>query len=128
MLKEVVLYCISPFQLYVILSQVGTGVEAAVKEKESIYRQPFLLSLREDMKPNQYFLVLDKIPIPATKTSVASFDMLFKSHFAFKVEYATPLMPFYTFMAAFVYEVLPPSNVAASIRSLAANIRNMAEI
>ena len=112
----------------VILFQVGTDVEAAVQGKESIYRQPFLLSLGEEMKPSQYFLVVDKIPIPAATTTVESFDMVFKSHFYFKVEYATPLMPFYTFMAAFVYEVLPPSQVAASIRSLAANIRNMGEI
>ena len=71
---------------------------------------------------------MDKIPIPTATTTVESFDMVFKSHFAFKVEYATPSMPFYTFMAAFVYEVLPPSQVVASVRLLAANIRNMEEI
>ena len=112
----------------VIVFKAGTDVEAAVKGKESIYQQPFLFSLGEEKKPSQFFLVADRIPIPAAATTVESFDVLFKSHFAFKVEYAATLMPFYTFMAAFIYEVLPPSQVASSVRSFAANIRNMEEI
>ena len=103
-------------------------MEATALGKDLKYRQPFLLSVGMEKNPSQFFIIAaDSTAIPAGTSTVGAFDMLFKCHFAFKVEYAAPLMGFYSFIAGYIYNALPQSQVKASIRSMAANILNMKE-
>ena len=80
-----------------------------------------------EKKPSQYFLVLDKTVVAAGAILVEGFDRLFKAHYVFNVEYALVLEPFYHFVVAYLYDIFPPSQVRASVRSLACTLKNMTE-
>lgn len=62
---------------------------------------------------------MDQKVLVAGDSFVESFDRLFKAHFCFNVHYAQVLEPFYEYVAAYIYGVLPPAKVRASVRSLA---------
>ncbi|XP_071846790.1 uncharacterized protein [Apostichopus japonicus] len=100
----------------------GTDVEVAARER-NVYRQPFILSVGHETGHQQYFIVADKMAIPAGENIVEAADMLFKCHYVFNVEYAPPLQQFWEFLASVIYEVLPPTEVKSLVRSLATSVR-----
>ena len=109
----------------IFLSQIGTDVASAAKNKDPEFRQPFLLALGEPRKPHQYFLVLDKTAVDAGTNTVVAFDRLFKSHYLFGIDFSPVLKNFWEFIASVIYEVLPAVDTKASVRSLALAITNL---
>ncbi|XP_047455070.1 uncharacterized protein LOC125016563 isoform X2 [Mugil cephalus] len=61
-------------------------------------RQPFLLCIGEQKKKiARFFIVVNQKDIPCnTQTSVAAFDVLFKTHYVFSLSYDEALCTFYT--------------------------------
>lgn len=107
---------------HILTQQEGTDVEVAARER-NVYRQPFILSVGHETGHQQYFIVADKMAIPAGENIVEAADMLFKCHYVFNVEYAPPLQQFWEFLASVIYEVLPPTEVKSLVRSLATSVR-----
>ncbi|CAB3977440.1 hypothetical protein BSL78_19360 [Paramuricea clavata] len=94
----------------------GSDVEAAANNKDDVYTQPFLLSTGQASKPDQFFLVLDRIVIPCGPDLIKSFDILFKAHYVFNVEYAPPLLQFWEFVASMIYGVIKPCETGPTSR------------
>ena len=80
--------------------------------------------LVEDMvkKQTRYYLILDQKVVLAGDGFVEAFDRLFKAHYCFNACYAHVLTAFYEFTAAYIYGILPPAKVKASVRALASLI------
>ncbi|XP_071838876.1 uncharacterized protein [Apostichopus japonicus] len=101
----------------------GTDVEEATKLKEDRFKQPLLLSLGAEKDPKQFFVILDRIPISGGLHVVDALDRLFKCHYVFNVEYSPSLQQFWEFIAAMIYEVIPPATAKPQVRALGAAIR-----
>ncbi|XP_072041300.1 uncharacterized protein [Amphiura filiformis] len=102
----------------------GTHVEGAIEEiKEKGYRQPLIVTIGPPMKPTQFWICLDHIPVPGGSSVVESFDKLFKSFFVFGLDYPPVLMNFYEYFAAFVYEVSNASAVKPLVRTFASSVK-----
>ena len=87
-----------------LIFQEGTDLGVAAERKEQRYRQPYLMK-----RNKRFFLVMDQKVLVAGDSFVESFDRLFKAHFCFNVHYAQVLEPFYEYVAAYIYGVLPYS-------------------
>ncbi|XP_028401812.1 uncharacterized protein LOC114524820 isoform X2 [Dendronephthya gigantea] len=103
----------------------GSDVEEAAKSKDERFTQPFLLSTGNAQNPEDYFIVLDRIVIPCGQDVVKAVDMLFKSHYVFNVEYASPLHNFWEFIAAMIYGVIKPSATGPTVRALGSSCRDL---
>ncbi|KAK0155497.1 hypothetical protein N1851_002087 [Merluccius polli] len=70
-------------------------------------RQPFLLCIGEQKKKiARFFIVVDQKAIPCNaQTSVAAFDVLFKTHYVFSLSYDEALSAFYTFIQTTIYNI-----------------------
>ncbi|XP_051794862.1 uncharacterized protein LOC110957375 isoform X2 [Acanthochromis polyacanthus] len=70
-------------------------------------RQPFLLCIGEQKKKiTRFFIVVDQKAIPCSaQTSVAAFDVLFKTHYVFSLSYDEALSAFYTFIQTTIYNI-----------------------
>lgn len=84
--------------------QIGTDVENYARAKEEKYTQPFILTLGPATKPQQYFLICDRVAILAGTATEVAFDRAFKAHYAFNVSFAGCLHSFYTYFAAVAYK------------------------
>lgn len=108
-----------------LFMQEGTDVHAAVLQKESEYKQPYLLSIgREAKNPSQFFLVLDRLVIPGGLDIVPAFDRLFKAHYVFSANYSPVLQNFWEFIDCSVYSVMKPLEAKAKVRDMASAIRD----
>ena len=97
-------------------------MEVVAQKKDQHHRQPYLLAVGPRRKPHQYFLILDRVLVPAGDTIVQAVDRLFKSHFTFNVEYAPILKNFWEFIASVVYGVLPITSTKASVQALSVSL------
>ncbi|PIK54142.1 hypothetical protein BSL78_08957 [Apostichopus japonicus] len=102
---------------------LGTSIDATTAGKDEKYVQPYILSLGPALNPSKFFIVVDRIPIPAGNNIIQAVDRLFKAHYAFNVHYALALLQFWEFLAAFLYGVIPATSVKVPLRSLASNIK-----
>ncbi|XP_062250621.1 uncharacterized protein LOC133960013 [Platichthys flesus] len=70
-------------------------------------RQPFLLCIGEQKKKiERFFIVVDQKAIPCNaQTSVAAFDVLFKTHYVFSLSYDEAPSAFYTFIQTTIYNI-----------------------
>ncbi|KAM7423196.1 hypothetical protein PAMA_010972 [Pampus argenteus] len=70
-------------------------------------RQPFLLGIGEQRKKiTRFFIVVDQKALPCKAlTSVAAFDVLFKTHYVFSLSYDDALSAFYTFIQTTIYNI-----------------------
>ena len=86
--------------------QEGTDLRVTAGNREKKFSQPFLLK-----KNKRHYLVLDQKVLVAGDSFVDSFDRLFKAHYCFNVHFAQVLVPFYEYVAAYIYGMLHPSKV-----------------
>ena len=92
--------------------QEGTNVQGVADRKDTTFSQPYLvMTVGIDKKSHQYFFVLDKTVVQAREMYKG---LTRKAHHVFNVEYryAWVLEPFYQFVAAYIYNVLPQSQVS----------------
>ena len=54
-------------------------MEAAAKQKDERFTQPFLLTNGADHNPDQYFPIVDRMAIPCGQQLIKSIDSLFKA-------------------------------------------------
>ena len=95
--------------------QDGCDVQKAATEKDGRYTQPYLLAVGPEKEPSQFFLVLDRIAVPAGLHLVQALDSLFKAHYVFNVEYSLTLQPFWEFFAAVVYNIIKPAQAKPAV-------------
>ena len=104
--------------------QEGTHVKGAIATiKSKGYRQHLIVTLGPSMKPNQFWLCLDHMPVPGGSSVVEAFDKLFKSFFVFGLDYPPVLKNLYEYFAAFVYEVCQASTVKPMVRTFASAVK-----
>ncbi|PIK60368.1 hypothetical protein BSL78_02739 [Apostichopus japonicus] len=116
--------CTDALQYLIQNVHEGTDVEEATKLKEDRFKQPLLLSLgAEKGSETVVFVILDRIAISGGLHVVGALDRLFKSHYVFNVEYSPSLQQFWEFIAAMIYEVIPPAIAKPQVRALGAAIR-----
>ncbi|XP_038062992.1 uncharacterized protein LOC119733670 [Patiria miniata] len=105
---------------------LGTDVAGAVEGKEEEYRQPFLLALgQSSINPTQFFIVLDRMVIPAGLDLVPAFDRLFKIHYVFNISYSPNLQKFWEFVDSVIYKVMAPTKAKSQVRELGSAVRAM---
>lgn len=105
--------------------QIGTDVQAAAAGKPAEFRQPYILALGHPRKPQQYFLIVDRIPIEAGWNVVEATDRLFKCHYLFGVNFSVVINNFWEFIASEIFKVMQATETKASTRSLALAVRNV---
>ena len=100
-------------------------MEAAVKQKDERFTQPFLPTTRADHNPDQYVLIVDRMAIPCGQQLIKSIDILFKAHYVFNVIYAPLLHQFWEFIASMGYGVIKPCATKPSVRALGSACRDV---
>lgn len=90
--------------------------------KSDKYSQPFLLCLGAEGNPSEFFIVADELVLPAGEDIIAAFDRLYKLHFVFNIEYASPLLHFYQFFDSMVYETLSIHKIRPMVRSFSSKL------
>jgi hypothetical protein len=68
-------------------------------------------------KTGQYFLYLDRKYLEVADNPVTAFDVLFKSHFVFNVQYADELQNFYDFVCGCMYKIAVPNPSSEALNS-----------
>ena len=60
--------------------------------------QPHLVATGKQLSPDNYFLIVDWYVISGGGNAVYALNALFCSHWAFEVDYFSPLQPFHNFL------------------------------
>ncbi|XP_033115230.1 uncharacterized protein LOC117115494 [Anneissia japonica] len=84
---------------------IGTDVMFFAETKDDKYAEPFLLCLGTPINPTDYYVICDNTSVPAGTTALAAFDLLFKIHYIFSVEFSGCVHTFYNFFDAFFYGI-----------------------
>nr|XP_054766423.1 uncharacterized protein LOC129273421 [Lytechinus pictus] len=95
--------------------QTGTDAAAYATGKPAELTQPFLLCLGPRTAPEEYYLILDNMAIPAGNSILTAFARLFKSFYVFKAPFDSRVLIFFGFFASVVYKV--SKNISPQVRA-----------
>ena len=73
-------------------------MEEYAATKPSQMNQPHLVATGKQLSPDNYFLIVDWYVISGGENAVYALNALFCAHWAFKVDYFSPLQPFCNFL------------------------------
>ncbi|XP_071949752.1 uncharacterized protein [Antedon mediterranea] len=100
----------------------GTDVDEFACNKGSIFTQPFILAVGPKLCPTQYYVVIDHMAVEAGLTAVDGFDISFKAHCIFNLEYSSWTQKFWQFIGLHVFEM--PISTTSIVRCLGSTIKN----
>ena len=85
-----------------IYFQIGEDIIAAAARKSAGNCQPYLLAMGDNKHIDKFFVVLDRQVMDAGSEVIRAFDILFKVHFIFNVEFAVQHDNLYSFFHTFL--------------------------
>ncbi|XP_035233364.1 uncharacterized protein LOC118205178 isoform X3 [Stegodyphus dumicola] len=93
------------------------GIEDMESLEPGQNKQPILVCIS-----NSFYIKADNKLIACPNHAMKAFDILFKSHFVFSVQYAHVLTNFYNFMGSFLYNISTPRACVDSLNTCFSNI------
>ncbi|XP_035233363.1 uncharacterized protein LOC118205178 isoform X2 [Stegodyphus dumicola] len=95
----------------------ANGIEDMESLEPGQNKQPILVCIS-----NSFYIKADNKLIACPNHAMKAFDILFKSHFVFSVQYAHVLTNFYNFMGSFLYNISTPRACVDSLNTCFSNI------
>lgn len=87
------------------------------------HKSPFLLLYKTaENEAAKYFIKADGHVIDVGDNAVAAFDVLFKLHYCFNIEFALDLTPFYNFIAGCIFRLQEPKGCCVSLQASLSNV------
>lgn len=77
------------------------------------------------MDKNVFFIKADSMLIAVGKNSMKAFDLLFKMHYVFNLEYASELINFYDFIESCIVQLHPPRACCDALNTSLMNLKNV---
>lgn len=104
--------------------QVDQPVEMCLKD--DFTRQPTLIVHGTKSEVHQLFIKIeDKAFILPTTSIITAVDLLYKCHYVFNLEYASPLKDFFLFLQSQIYGISYGGTLPSRIRELSIALKSI---